>query len=119
MVAVMGFFSSQKKQRLSTCKLCNRDYSEENYIADLGICSVCGITAKSFFDNYFLKLLTDFENKANSTTDADTKVHYLGAMLGILYEYKVKYQDNDVHLINGNIEKQIDIVIDRISHARN
>lgn len=39
-------------------------------------------------------------------------------MLDILYEYKVKYYDNDVDVLEQNIEGLIDSVVDCISEAK-
>lgn len=43
---------------------------------------------------------------------------YLKLMLDILYEYKVKYYDNDVDVLEQNIEGLIDSVVDCISEAK-
>lgn len=118
----MGLFSKSasisKSQKLHECKLCKNSFGSDFFVEDLGICTACGVVAKTFMEIHFLDCLKTFEQNANEATDPDIKIYYLGAMLGILYEYKIKYQDNDVRFITGDIEEQINQVIDCISHAR-
>lgn len=106
-----------KSPKLHECKLCKNSFESDSFVEDLGICMSCGVVAKALMEAN-LDCLKTFEQNANEATDPDIKIHYLGAMLGILYEYKIKYQDNDVRFITGDIEDQINQVIDCISHAR-
>lgn len=118
----MGLFSKSnptpKVKQLHECKLCGEEFDDDFFLADLGICNACGVVANSFLEHSFLGRLKNFEKEANEATDPDTKIYCLGAMLEILYEYKIKYQDNGVHLITGDITAEIDQVINCISHAR-
>lgn len=63
-------------------------------------------------------MLPELQKKANASQNADDRILYLRMILDFLYEYKIKYFDNEVDLIKQDINDLIDDVIDCISQAR-
>lgn len=59
-----------------------------------------------------------YQPKANAATDPDEKIKYLHVILDALYEYKIKYADKGVNVIEQDVEELIDDILDAISEAR-
>lgn len=111
----MSFFRS--KPNLCTCKLCGKEVSSDFFIESSELCFACHKIAVSKTKT-MAETLPEFQAKANAASDADERIIYLTAMLDLLYEYKVRYADNDVHIIEQNVDDLISEVIECISYAR-
>lgn len=99
------------------CKLCGEPCSDEFYIPDSGLCIACHTIALSLAKTV-AEMIPEFQEKANASEDPEDRIIYLHGMLNLLYEYKVKYADNDVNFFDQDIDEQIDEVLDAISYAR-
>lgn len=115
----MGLFSNKNKFSNETfeCKLCQREFNSDNYNAEFGLCNACMLIANSEIQS-FSEVISLYQEKANATNVPNEKIMYLRLMLDYLYEYKVKYVDNDIHLIDQDIDELIDDVIECISEAK-
>lgn len=118
----MGLFSKSapapKSAKLYECKLCGKEVPEDRILPSLGICDICGTEALSFAEDYLTPSVQRFQGLANKTADPDEKLLYLKALLDVMYEYKVKYQDQDVKLVQDDINDDIATIIQAISRIR-
>ena len=99
------------------CKLCGREVADDLFIDEYEICYFCSSELSALVELMPGKL-AEYQEAANNSSDPDEKVKYLSLMLNLLYEYKIKYYDNDVDVIEQNVDDLIGQVIDVISYAR-
>ena len=111
------FKTGQSKGATHVCKLCRKDIQSDFFNSDTGLCDACQIIAFSNVKT-IMSTLPELQKKANSSKNADDRILYLRAILDLLYEYKIKYSDNEVDLIKQDIDDLIDDVVDCISQAR-
>ncbi len=102
---------------MNTCKICDRDVKSDFFNTDYGICLSCATILESKVKS-LQEVLPSYQEKANSADNANDKILYLKLMLDELYEYKIRYYDNDVDVLEQDIEDLIDTVIDCIADAR-
>ena len=102
---------------MNECKLCRREVTDELFVKDYGICYFCGSELNSLI-SILPEKISEYQASANASTDPNERIKYLSLMLDLLYEYKVKYVDNDVDVIEQDIDELIYSVIDAISYAR-
>ncbi|QEY33841.1 hypothetical protein FL966_01600 [Caproiciproducens galactitolivorans] len=102
---------------LPECKICGREVPHSRYMEEIGICDACGIILNCKVES-IQEEIGKCQNAANAASSPDERIKYLKLMLDILYEYKVKYYDNDVDVLEQNVEDLIDTVVDCISEAK-
>lgn len=110
----MGLFKANKNTY--TCKLCNNDFTAEDYNHEYGTCNLCLLRSSTFYDQ-IAKEIPIYEERLKSVTDPTEKIAYLSFILELLYKYKILYSDNNVNFIDGDIDDMISNVIERISEA--
>lgn len=112
----MGLFSKQGK--LNECLKCGNDVVDEFFVEDLHMCRACVIEATSFMEASFFPGMSRAQEKANAEQSADGKLVYLTSMLDYIYEYKIKYEDNGIKMLEQDSVDIIEQIVDHISHAR-
>lgn len=111
----MGLFT--KEPATFECKLCGKHVTEEWYTSEYGICTPC-FAIMSTQVKSMLEFIPKWQDIANNSDTPDERITYLKCMLDLFYEYKIKYVDNDVDVIEQDVSELIDEVIDCISEAR-
>lgn len=111
----MGLFN--ENEQIYSCKLCNGEFLEKSYQHEFKVCNSCFAILGAHVSS-MLKLIPEYQEKANSSSSPVEKIEYLSAMLELLYKYKILYVNNDIHAINQDIDKLIRDVIDAISEAK-
>ena len=113
----MGLFSSKSKNEPDKkCALCDRPLitKEEKTV---GLC-----TGHALIMDQDLKLamqvINEYQPKANAEKDPDKKITYLTAILEQLYKIQIKYYENGIEPLTGDIDEMIDNIIECISTAR-
>lgn len=111
----MGLFKANKDTY--TCKLCNNDFTDEDYNHEFGTCNSCLLRSSTLYDR-MAKEIPIYEERLKSSTDPTEKIAYLSFILELLYKYKILYSDNGVNFINEDIDDLISNIIERISEAK-
>lgn len=112
----MGFFKSSPPPTFE-CKLCNRHFSADSFCKDLGICKIC-LQILDIDFKHFQEGIAREQAAANSSKDPESRILHLRNMLDYIYEFKIKYYDNDVDILSQDIYDLINEVVDCISYAR-
>lgn len=63
-------------------------------------------------------IINEYQPKANAEKDPDTRIQYLKMILDQLYKIQVKYYENGIEPLTGDINEMIDNIIECISTAR-
>ena len=105
------------RKTTNICKICGKNVEPDFYISDVELCVSCGIKLECDIKNW-QEQIPYYQKKANFETDASTKISYLTTILGMLYDYKIRYFDKDFKIFEFDIYDKIDQVIDAISYAR-
>lgn len=116
----MGLFAKKQTPAGPTyeCKLCGHSFSESAFDTKQGICRVCAVTADAFVSDFLMPVIKASLESAREEQNPDSKVLYFRALLDALYEYKVKYHDNGIKLIEQDVDELVDRVLDLISRVR-
>lgn len=116
----MGLFAKKQTPTGPTyeCKLCGHSFSENAFDKEQGICRVCAVTADSFISDFLMPVMKASLESAREEPNPDSKVVYFRSLLDALYEYKVKYHDNGINLIEQDVDELIDRVLDLVSRVR-
>lgn len=117
----MGLFSKtpvKTNSEMFECKACPREVPADLYVPEYEMRRFCVSEATAFLNVKMGTTLTELEASANAETNPDNKIRYLRSILDILYEYKIKYADNEVDLIKMDIDELIDQIVDAISRVR-
>lgn len=117
----MGLFSKtppKTNSEMYECKACPREVPADLYVPEYEMCRFCVSEALAFLNVKMGTTLTELEASANAETNPEKKIEHLTSILNILYEYKIKYADNDIDLVKMDIDDLIDEIIDAISRAR-
>lgn len=112
----MALFS-KKAEELHECKLCGAKVAASNFVTDYEICNSCALLLDVEVQQ-LAKNISFLQEQANAAETPEKKISYLRLMLDNLYEYKVKYYDNEVDVLNQDVEELISEVVDCISFAR-
>ena len=102
---------------MKTCKICNNEFSDASFNREYAICLSCGMILESKV-KVMQDAISQLQEDANATDNPSTKIMFLKMMLDYLYEYKIRYYDNEVDVLEQDVEVLIDNVIDCIADAR-
>ena len=102
---------------MNTCKICNNEFSDASFNREYEICLPCSMILESKV-KAMQDAISQYQEKANATSDPDKKILCFKCMLDYLYEYKVCYYDNEVDVLEQDVDDLIDSVIDCIADAR-
>lgn len=102
---------------MKTCKLCDHEVQDSFFSDEYGICLSCAVILEGKIKS-MQQAIPDYQKKANAADNPGDKILYLKLMLDMLYEYKIRYYDNDVDALEQDVEDLIDEVVDCIADAR-
>lgn len=116
----MGLFAKKQLPSEPTyeCKLCGHSFMENAFDKTQGICRVCAVTADSFVSDFLMPVMKASLESARAEENPDSKVVFFRSLLDALFEYKVKYHDNGIDLIEQDVDELIDRVLDLVSRVR-
>lgn len=115
----MGLFSSKSKTAPDpekTCALCDR-ILKTNEEKDVGLCVGHALILESDI-KVASSIINEYQPKANAEKDPDTRIQYLRMILDQLYKIQIKYYENGIEPLTGDIDEMIDNIIECISTAR-
>ena len=116
----MGLFFSKSQPATATpeatCALCDRilQTKEEKSV---GLCTGHALILDSDL-KLAKEIINEYQPKANAEKDPDTRIQYLKLILEQLYKIQIKYYENGIEPLTGDIDEMIDNIIDCISTAR-
>ena len=108
---------TDSSESLHECKRCGRTFDAEHFAEKVGLCHGCLAIAESDINTYTYAVQT-LQDQANASTDVKEKISLLTLVLQYLFEYKVKYEDNDIKLFDSDARDLIDQIVDVISQVR-
>lgn len=113
----MGLFSSKPTpDPEKTCALCDRVLKTKEE-KDVGLCVGHALILESDI-KIASDVINEYQPKANEEKDPEMRIHYLKMILDQLYKIQVKYYENGITPLTGDIDEMIDNIIDCISTAR-